>query len=66
MRSTKRPRRYVSRHWLWLMRPILRYSALRDAYVLRAVGRRTGPVLRVDRRRARQFDGVERRQASTA
>jgi hypothetical protein len=48
------------------MRPILRYSALRDAYVLRFIGRRTGPVLRVDRRRARQFDGVERRLTSVA
>lgn len=66
MRSKKRPRRYVARHWLVLMRPILRYSALRDAYVLRFIGRRTGPVLRVDRRRARQFDGVERRLTSVA
>jgi hypothetical protein len=33
-----------------LMRPILRYSVARDAYVLRVVGRRVGPVLRLDRR----------------
>jgi hypothetical protein len=68
MRTTKRPRRYVARHWLLLMRPFLRYSAVRDAYVLRAVGRHAGPVLRVDRRprRPQPFDGVERRRASVA
>jgi hypothetical protein len=44
--------------------PLLRYSAAREAYVLRLVGREFGPVLRVERRRTprRQgFDGVERR-----
>ncbi|MGP0103614.1 MAG: hypothetical protein ACLPUT_18580 [Solirubrobacteraceae bacterium] len=52
-----------------LMRPFLRYSASRDAYVLRVVGRRVGPVLRANRRltrRARTFDGVDRRGARTA
>lgn len=69
VRTVKRPRRYVARHWLLAMRPILRYSASRDAYVLRGVGRRVGPVLRVDRRlarRARPFEGVDRRGARTA
>jgi hypothetical protein len=68
MRTTKRPRHYVARHWLMLMRPMLRYSTTRDAYVLRGVGRRTGPVLRLDRRprRPRPFDGVERRGATVA
>lgn len=68
MRTTKRPRRYVARQWLLLMRPVLRYSTVRDAYVLRLVGRRTGPVLRVDRRprRPQPWDGVERRRTSIA
>jgi hypothetical protein len=64
MRSTRRPRRYVARHWLVVMRPLLRYSTSRDAYVLRAVGRDIGPVLRVDRRprRPQPFDGIDRRR----
>jgi hypothetical protein len=68
MRTIRRPRRYVASHWLALMRPFLRYSAARDAYVLRAVGRHTGPVLRLDRRprRPKPFDGVERRHTSVA
>lgn len=41
-----RPRREVSPVTLGLLRPVLRYSATRDAYVLRAVGSRWGPVLR--------------------
>jgi len=61
----------VARHWLLLLRPLLRYSATRDAYVLRVVGRRAGPVLRVDRRRRRRrrqgaFTGVERRGVGMA
>ncbi|HTU79716.1 MAG TPA: hypothetical protein VMF09_13240 [Solirubrobacteraceae bacterium] len=70
MRTVKRPRRYVARRWLLLMRPWLRYSLARDAYVLRGVGRHIGPVLRPDRRRqARRpgrFDGIERRRVSAA
>lgn len=69
MRSAARPRRYVARHWLVILRPLLRYSASRDAFVLRLVGRSTGPVLRQDRRRRhrpRQFEGVERRRARAA
>ncbi|HSZ05383.1 MAG TPA: hypothetical protein VK778_09300 [Solirubrobacteraceae bacterium] len=66
MRTVKRPRRYLARHWLALLRPVLRYSAARDAYVLRVVGRHVGPVLRVDRRRRRAFDGVERRSTRVA
>jgi hypothetical protein len=62
MRTVRRPRHYVARHWLLLARPLFRYSAVRDAYVLRGVGRRTGPVLREDRRHAQSFDGVERRR----
>ena len=62
----KRPRRYVARHWLLLVRPLLRYSRGRDAYVLLLVGARFGPVLRPDRRLTsrRRFEGVERRRAT--
>ncbi len=64
MRSARRPRRYIARHWLLVMRPFLRYSGSRDAYVLRGVGRQLGPVLRQERRvmhRAGPFEGAERR-----
>jgi hypothetical protein len=66
---TKRQRRYIARHWLLVARPVLRYSQGRRAYVLRLVGGRFGPVLRPDRRlvrRARAFEGAERRQTRTA
>jgi hypothetical protein len=68
MRSTIRPRRYVARHWLILLKPVMRYSVTRDAFVLRGIGGSTGPVLRPDRRRGRQapFEGTDRRGASTA
>jgi hypothetical protein len=70
MRTVKRPRRYVSGHWLMLTRPLWRYSAMRDAYVLRGIGRRVGPVLRRDRRVTRSaampLNGVERRRARVA
>jgi hypothetical protein len=66
MRTVPRPRRYVSRHLLFVLAPITRYSAARDAYVLRGVGGRVGPVLRAERRprRPRPFDGIERRRAN--
>jgi hypothetical protein len=60
MRTVKRPRRYVARHWFTLMRPFVRYSKTRDAYVLRLVGSNSGPVMRVDRRRQQHFDAVAR------
>jgi len=67
MRTLKRPRRYVARHWLLLMRPVFRYSAGRNAYVLRIVGRKWGPVLRVDRRHGGALPGAgERRGARIA
>ena len=50
MRSVRRPRRYVAKHWLVLVRPLFAYNFTRDAYVLRGVGRQLGPVLRADRR----------------
>ncbi len=61
MRTVKRRRRYVARQWLLLMRPLMRYSSARDAYVLRVIGSNRGPVLRPERRRQRAFEGVERR-----
>jgi hypothetical protein len=67
MRTVKRPRTYLAKHWLMAMRPFLRYSSSRDAYVLRVVGAQVGPVLRIDRRLSpRGFDGVERRRTSAA
>ena len=66
MRTVKRPRRYVARHWLLLARPLTRYSAARDAYVLRLVGRRWGPVLRPERRRRERFEGIEREDTRLA
>ena len=45
-RTSPRPRRTVGPVTLIALRPILRYSAWRDAYVLRAIGDRTGPVLK--------------------
>lgn len=64
MRTAVRPRRYVARHWLLLLRPIFRYSAGRDAFVLRLLGNVTGSVLRVDRRsrRRQSFEGIDRRR----
>jgi hypothetical protein len=46
-----------------VLRPVLRYSHARDAYVLRLVGSQVGPVLREDRRthNRRYFEGPERR-----
>ena len=42
----KRPRRTVAPALVRLLRPFLRFSYSRDAYVLRLVGKRWGPVLR--------------------
>lgn len=52
MRAQARPRREVSPGLIRLLAPLFRYSAGRDAYVLRGVGNRVGPVLRPDRARA--------------
>jgi hypothetical protein len=54
LRTVQRPRRYLAAHWLVLLAPFFRYSYGRDAYVLRAVGDRVGPVLRHDRRATRR------------
>jgi hypothetical protein len=68
LRSAQRSRRYVTRHWLFILRPVLRYSATRDAFVLRGVGSSIGPVLRPDRRsrRSQPFDEMNRRRAGAA
>ena len=41
-----RPRRHAPWWARYLLRPLFRYSYTRDAYVLRGVGRKHGPVLR--------------------
>jgi hypothetical protein len=43
--------------------PLFRFSTSRDAYVLRMIGNRVGPVLIVDRRRKHPtpYQGVDRR-----
>jgi len=62
MTRPRRERRYVPAWTLILMRPLLRYSTGRNAYVLRIVGNHVGPVLRRDRRHARTpVVGPERR-----
>jgi hypothetical protein len=67
-RTVRRPRRYLARHWLALLAPVLRYSFSRDAYVLRVIGARTGPVFREDRRTGRHpgLPGPERRRTRAA
>jgi hypothetical protein len=47
-----RRRRYVSKALLAGLKPVFRHSETRDAYVLRLVGNRFGPVLK-QRRQAR-------------
>jgi hypothetical protein len=66
MRTQPRPRHYLAPRWLMLLKPLLRLSATRDAYVLRVIGGKTGPVLRLDRRaRGRSaYEGAERRGMS--
>ena len=62
MAHEQRPRYHLSPAVLTLVRPVLRKSPTRDAYVLRMVGNHFGPVLRYDRRRSREpYVGIERR-----
>lgn len=63
MRTQARPRRDVSATTLAVLRPVLRYSTSRDAYVLRGVGNRMGPVLRARLPAASQAPGGEVRRA---
>lgn len=55
MTRTTRQRRPAGRGTLLVMRPLMRYSPGRSAYVLRLVGQRWGPVL-VPRPTAAVFD----------
>jgi hypothetical protein len=65
MRAVPRTRRYVSPVTMTICRPLLEYSAWRDAFLLRGVGEHYGPVLRRDRRRQRAgYAGPERRASS--
>lgn len=43
--KTMRPRRVVSPLTVWLLHPLFRHSATRNAWILRAMGARRGPVL---------------------
>jgi hypothetical protein len=67
LRTVRRPRRYVGKHWLVLLAPLFGYNHSRDAYVLRVVGRHVGPVLRPDRRvhREQRSDGADRRRRAS-
>ncbi|HUA73533.1 MAG TPA: hypothetical protein VL988_02130 [Solirubrobacteraceae bacterium] len=56
LRSVRRPRRYVAKHWIVLLRPLFGYNFTRDAYLIRGIGRRVGPVLRAERRLHRERD----------
>ena len=47
MGNERRRRREVSQGMLNALGGVLRYSASRDAYVLKLVGRRWGPVLKL-------------------
>ena len=49
-REKPRPRHGVGPKTLLVLRPVYRYSRVRDAYVLRVVGRRHGPVLKLVRK----------------
>jgi hypothetical protein len=44
--AQRRPRRKVGSAILTMVRPLFRFSRSRNAYVLRGVGDRRGPVLR--------------------
>lgn len=54
----------MNRRLLALLTPLFMYNHTRDAYVLRAVGRHVGPVLKRDRRERREgpIEGVEMRR----
>jgi hypothetical protein len=47
MRTSHRPRRGVTPRRLRFLRPFVRYSRSRDAFVLRIIGNRWGPVWRI-------------------
>lgn len=57
-RTTPRQRHPVSPATVRLLSPLFRYSIGRDAYVLRGIGNRRGPVLTVHRARAPRHPGT--------
>jgi hypothetical protein len=65
VRTAPRTRHYVSPGTLTLCRPVLAFDYAREAYILRGIGGRLGPVLREDRRRGSsqkaRYKGPERR-----
>ena len=64
--KTQRPRHYVPAPLLTVTRPLFRYSATRDAFVLRIARGKAGPVLKGERRRSEgPYTGPERRQRVT-
>jgi hypothetical protein len=67
MRTVRRDRTYIAQHWLVLFKPVLRYSSARNAYVLRLVGRKFGPVVRPERRTKLRMpaNGIDRRGEAT-
>jgi O-antigen/teichoic acid export membrane protein len=48
-RRVPRPRHRASPWVLFALRPLIRYSSIRDAWILRGIGERYGPVLRAPR-----------------
>jgi hypothetical protein len=65
VRSVPRQRHYLSATAITFCRPVMSFDLPRDAYVLRVVGRRVGPVLREDRRGPKgivEYGGPERRR----
>jgi hypothetical protein len=68
MRTVRRPRRYVNSQLLTLLTLVFSYNDRRDAYVMRGVGQRVGPVLRADRRVRREppLGGIDLRERARA
>jgi hypothetical protein len=60
-RTVQRKRHALPDATVSLLRPLLRYSASRDAYVLRGVGNKAGPVVQ-RRSAAGPFPRATRRQ----
>jgi hypothetical protein len=57
---TPRPRREVGSVTLTMLRPLFRYSPMRDAYIVRGVGKSVGPVLVERPRMSRGHHSVTR------
>jgi hypothetical protein len=66
MERTQRPRREVSASTIRGLSALFRYSASRDAYVLRGIGNRFGPVLKrkIERMLTRRGIAVRRGDGS--